>query len=559
MPSCLGPIAYPSPSLLRLARTAAISSLMEDGFPYSKRLRGHTSCVNALAFSSGGGRWLASGGDDPYILLWDLHQGETGLNVPSVRLRGHRANIFSVAFSATSQYLYSGATDNTILRFDLGRLSSSPNPRKPEMSIDRHLGSIRDLSCHPEQDEVSLSASGDGRIILHDYRAGSSLSAAQGTLQEQAEFSGVRYHPTMPHIFATSNVLGEICLRDTRMAFGPLSQRKQNGIVHRYVTTIVKSTSLHLYVPEVSSIAFDSTGTKLAATFLNYRPTIYALSDPYPVATCNGSRLPDGSRVPEGERTYSNSCTMKHGSFGGPAMDTDPYYCAGSDDFRTYMWKIPETSLLQTERQVISLDDWISGVHPDTVGFATSMSEPRRVPVELSVPLCRLGGHASIVNTALMHPTLPILATAGIERTVVLHSPTPSCPITTPIYSETSHSHTSSSATPVANPSSRHADGFARTPTAVRALPPATDAARTRAIRAMVSGTVTAADDADSSEDLDDDEESSTLALFDEILRQEGNGDVFTLRRAAHLFAPDSDSEPEADDDSDDNIGATAR
>jgi hypothetical protein len=37
-------------------------------------------------------------------------------------------------------------------------------------------------------------------------------------------------------------------------------------------------------------------------------------------------------------------------------------------------------------------------------------------------------GHLSIVNSTLIHPVLPIIATAGIERQVLLHSPTPNTP-----------------------------------------------------------------------------------------------------------------------------------
>jgi WD repeat-containing protein 22 len=35
-----------------------------------RKLIGHTSCVNALAFSSGEGRWLASAGDGESLLLY---------------------------------------------------------------------------------------------------------------------------------------------------------------------------------------------------------------------------------------------------------------------------------------------------------------------------------------------------------------------------------------------------------------------------------------------------------------------------------------------------------
>lgn len=37
-------------------------------------------------------------------------------------------------------------------------------------------------------------------------------------------------------------------------------------------------------------------------------------------------------------------------------------------------------------------------------------------------------GHLSIVNSTLIHPVLPLIATAGIERQVLLHSPMPNTP-----------------------------------------------------------------------------------------------------------------------------------
>lgn len=44
-----------------------------------------------------------------------------------------------------------------------------------------------------------------------------------------------------------------------------------------------------------------------------------------------------------------------------------------------------------------------------------------QVPVHLEQPAFRLGGHQSIVNTAKWHPTMPRIATCGIESKVVLH------------------------------------------------------------------------------------------------------------------------------------------
>lgn len=108
------------------------------------------------------------------------------------------------------------------------------------------------------------------------------------------------------------------------------------------------------------------------------------MSDPDPVAVLSGNNLPDGTPNPQGKRTYSNVCTMKacsschfalyftyaiilqHGCFGGPGLDDDDLYAAGSDDFRCYIWKLPSMSQLLNQREIISEHDWNSSERLET-------------------------------------------------------------------------------------------------------------------------------------------------------------------------------------------------
>lgn len=151
--------------------------------------------------------------------------------------------------------------------------------------------------------------------------------------------------------------------------------------------------------PTVSSFTFDRTGSTLCATISGYLPTLYELSDPEPLA-CFASPAPvagaaDGGPAPsspsastvsteandrtslEGEsdapkrastsarpdagshllsfpRGYRNTTTTKHGSFGG-GVDAAPgrglYYAAGSDDFKAYVWEVPNLEHLREERR----------------------------------------------------------------------------------------------------------------------------------------------------------------------------------------------------------------
>jgi hypothetical protein len=95
----------------------------------------------------------------------------------------------------------------------------------------------------------------DGKVILHDARVDRRLSNAQGTLQHTTEFTGVQAHPVMEHIFATSDNHGQACLRDSRMAFGPLSSRSNEGIMQT-VRLSFRSRS-HLKFGERGSLPAD--------------------------------------------------------------------------------------------------------------------------------------------------------------------------------------------------------------------------------------------------------------------------------------------------------------
>lgn len=123
---------------------------------------------------------------------------------------------------------------------------------------------------------TNASNSDDGRIILHDQRSWSRPSRAHDTIALDCPVTDVKWHPTLEHIFATSEEKGAVCLRDTRMAFGPATRRTREGVVQtvrflifvtsrnslvsKYNTKISKGSVRHLSNPEPSSLTFDSDG-----------------------------------------------------------------------------------------------------------------------------------------------------------------------------------------------------------------------------------------------------------------------------------------------------------
>lgn len=111
------------------------------------------------------------------------------------------------------------------------QLPQSSNAERPIDSLS-YRNTIRSLSCHPFQDEVFLSASESGRIILHDERTWRNPSTrARDIIQVETEVCDVKFHPTMENIFASCDSKGNVCLRDIRLGFGPANKRRNHGVV----------------------------------------------------------------------------------------------------------------------------------------------------------------------------------------------------------------------------------------------------------------------------------------------------------------------------------------
>jgi WD repeat-containing protein 22 len=194
-------------------------------------------------------------------------------------------------------------------------------------------------------------------------------------------------------------------------------------------------------------------------------------------------------------------------------------YAGGSDDFRGYVWKVPPISQLVALRNEFSAAEWETGGMVSSVAFTEGRKESKFVPYEISTPLCRLTGHKSIVNTALFHPHFLHVVTAGVEKSIILHSPTPSSPCT---------------------------QNLPLSPANVRELRNEDDGNdRANYLSALLGVQPLTVGD------VDEAAERQTLSLFDHIIREEGDMDVFAQRR---WRTPDSsESERNSDSEEDDD------
>ena len=391
-------------------------------FQYQKLLIHHFGCVNAVAFSPDG-TLFASGGDDLRTLVYtDISNLNRSISEP-IPFKKHVSNIFSIQFTKSNN-LYTTGNDGFLVYHDLE--TGQSNVRLA------HEEACQKLSVCPENENIVLTAGHDYCIKQWDARfpSGNVLLETIGRRQ-----SCVQHNPKIHNLFLTSDDHGGLYLYDTRQL---------NSHIQKYTTSLLKyetglqntyfwKSRIRTSRPaEITSAVWSPSGQQLCANIQRWYPTLYSISDCDPIAQFH-------------DEQFQALCTTKTGSFNSDGT----VYFAGGDDGLVYGWQVPDENILLGNRN-ITMEIPTHGVDYLNTEYNVRVEkvEPRYALEKKDIqfkdknrtrqvgPVRNLAeldhderilyrGNDHIVNNISCHPSLPIVASSGIEKVVRLNTSFP--------------------------------------------------------------------------------------------------------------------------------------
>jgi WD40 repeat protein len=143
---------------------------------------GHSDLVTSLAISPNG-RWMATGGFDKTIILWEAATGYQLLT-----LTGHDARVQSISFSLDGRWLASGSDDKTIKIWDAVTF-------REVTTISGHHGSVQCLAFSPDGRWLA-SGGADTSIMLWEvgtWHLRRTLGGHKGSVRSLAFSSNGRW------------------------------------------------------------------------------------------------------------------------------------------------------------------------------------------------------------------------------------------------------------------------------------------------------------------------------------------------------------------------------
>ncbi|QRW11285.1 hypothetical protein RhiLY_10284 [Ceratobasidium sp. AG-Ba] len=194
------------------------------------------------------GCWIASGGEDQKVQLWDMNTGEAALRP----FEGHSDTVLCIVFSPNGRSIISGSNDQTIRVWDAETGNALLDP------LVGHSGPVLSLSCSHDGSLIA-SGSGDMTVCIWDATTGSMIHAPLKGHHDQVEC--VAFSPISKMVASASSF--EVRLWDASAGCFLLSLSSEllDEVSHiafthdgRQLISVSSEGSLRLWDPETGEL-----------------------------------------------------------------------------------------------------------------------------------------------------------------------------------------------------------------------------------------------------------------------------------------------------------------
>lgn len=367
----LGP-THPS----TFSRAISSSEVLVKRIDLCGKLNGHEGCVNTVEFNFTGDR-IVSGSDDRQVMFWNWAAKTLVFSYPS----GHHDNIFQARIMpfTDDRKIVTSAADGQVR---LGQVLE--NGHVETKRLGKHQGRIHKLAVEPGSPHILYSCGEDGFVQHFDLRSNSSTklfscsSLAENNKRQYSSsmrLNAIVIDPRNPNYFALGASDKYARVYDIRMNHCDPSSNLDRPVNTFCPKHLIKTRDVH-----VTGLAYSN----MSELLVSYNDDlIYLFQKNMGLGPTPLTVPPDDLENAEDPQVYAghrNSLTVKGVSFFGPSSE---YIMSGSDCRHIFIWKKKGARLV-------------------------------RVMV----------GDRRIVNDVEAHPTIPVLASCGLEKNIKLWAPT---------------------------------------------------------------------------------------------------------------------------------------
>lgn len=355
-------------------RLSGSQGLVQQLDLYAK-LIGHEGCVNTVEFNSTG-EILVSGSDDKQVIFWDWASKSKTLSYPS----GHLENIFQTKIMPFSddRIIVTSAADGQVRVGQVLQDGTVDTKR-----LGKHRGAVFKLSVEPGSPYILYSCGEDGFVQHFDLRSNSStklFSCCSFTEDDRSDFSSsvrlnaIASDPRNPNYLAVGGSDEYVRVYDMRRCHWDPSSKLDKPVNTFCPRHLKESGNVH-----ITGLAYSNASELLVSyndeLIYLFQKNMGMGTNPRLISAEELQKL----KEPQVFSGHRNSQTVKGVNFFGP---NDEYVVSGSDCGHIFIWDKKDSKL-----------------------------------VRLMV------GDRHVVNQLEQHPSMPVLATCGIEKSAKIWSP----------------------------------------------------------------------------------------------------------------------------------------